>query len=119
MSARLAMVLFAALAACQSADARRPAVLARADAETMAALEAALADAMGVARVEIGAADLTRSPVIPVLPAPPSPAEGRSPAAPTLFDLALVGDACVAVRRSSGAAVALPGVRCAPASGGP
>lgn len=114
MNRSAALILLGALSSCQSVEARHPAVLVRADAATMAALEAALAGAMGVARVDIGASDLTRSPAIPVLPAPPSPLEGRSPAEPVLFDLAMRGGSCLAVRRASGEEIKLRGVSCRP-----
>jgi len=108
------LLLAAALCACQTAETPRPAVLVRADAQTLEALKSALADALGVAHVELGAGDLTRTSAIPVLPSPPSPLEGRSPAMPILYDLAVRGEDCLAIARGSGEEIALRGVSCRP-----
>jgi hypothetical protein len=87
-----------------------PAVLA--SAEDIPALKAALAGAMGRARIELGAGDPTREPVVAVLPPPLGPNEDRSPATPALFDLVLRGGDCYAVRRDTGEETALAGVEC-------
>lgn len=89
-----------------------PAVLESDDAETTTALKAVLAEAMGVARVELGPVDLTASPVVSVLPPKPNPHEGRSTARPTLFDIEIQGGRCVAVRRDTGQAFELNGLQC-------
>lgn len=117
----IARALFAALlamgaGACQSTFAETPAVLVSADAETIGRLKAALAVEMGDASIELGPGDLTQTSIVSVLPPPPGPREGNSPAMPTRFDLVLRGDACFARRRDSGADVALPGVACRPAA---
>lgn len=103
--------------ACQSTGAAVPAALERADAQTMAAVKAVLADAVGRARIELGPGDLTTSSTISVLPPPLSPEEGRSTATPIVFDLVIKGSSCYAVRRDTGRDYALAGVSCRPLSG--
>lgn len=103
-------------AACQTSLASQPAVLEKADAQTMAKVKSALAEAMGTATVEIGAGDPTETPSISVLPRPPGPYEDRSPAMPALFDLMLKENVCYAVRRETGEEYELKGVACKPAT---
>lgn len=98
--------------ACQSTAALRPAVLESADAQSIARLKSALAGAMGVASIELGAGDPARNSTIAVLPPPAGPLEGRSTARPALFDLKMRGTACVAVSEATGEEFALPGVSC-------
>ena len=102
-------------AACQTTQADAPAVLSRADEETMSQVHAALVHAMGRATVEIGASDLQTSSTVAVLPRTPIAEDGRNLAVPTLFDLVLRGDECFLVRRDTGEAFALRGVACRPA----
>ncbi|MBI1364343.1 MAG: hypothetical protein GC153_00100 [Alphaproteobacteria bacterium] len=105
----------AAIAACQTAGgAQRPAVLASSDPETMAKVKAVLSDALGTARIELGAGDPTQTPSITVLPRPPSAYEGMSTAMPTTFDIVLSGGRCLLLRRDTAAAYELRGVACRP-----
>jgi hypothetical protein len=91
-------------------DGETPAVLASED--DIPALKAALAGALGRARIELGAGDPTREPVVAVLPPPLGPNEDRSPATPALFDLVLRNGGCYAVSRETGEETALAGVEC-------
>jgi hypothetical protein len=104
------------LAACRSGPADAPvgapATLARADDETLAALRAALAQAVGRADAKLG--PIAPDAPLAVLPPPLGPHETRSVAEPTLFDLELRDGACVAVRRDTGEAFTLKGVACIP-----
>ena len=116
ISAALAALLASACQTAPNSDTwSGPAILADASPQTMDALKNGLAQAMGVARVSLGAGDPTVSPEVAVLPPRPSSLEDRSLAAPTIFDLELRGNDCYAVHRASGAATALPGVSCRPA----
>lgn len=105
------------LVSCQTTAAHQPAVLEHADNETMARLSTAAAKAMGKSRIEIGAADLTRSPEIPVLPPRLGPFEMQSPAIPTYFDLTIEDGKCWIVKRSSGEVFEAEGVSCKPFAG--
>ncbi len=105
----------AALTGCQSLESPVPAVLASADADTMAKLKAALATAMGQAHVELGPGDPTRSSTLSVLPRPPGPPEDRSLAMPTIFRLEIEGGGCFVVREDGGARARIEGVACRPA----
>src|SRR5262249_25600614 len=96
------------LAGCQTAAV--PAVRDSADPAAMQRLQAALAKSMGRASVQLGPSDLTQSPVISVLPRPPGPLEGNSPAMPTMFRLELVDGACFVVREDGGARERVDGV---------
>lgn len=106
-----------ATSACQLAAQPnpKPAVLVKADAATMDRLKAALAKAMGRAQVELGPGDPTKSSEVSVLPRPPGPLEGSSPARPTIFRLELEGSACFVTRTDTGARENLDGVECRPA----
>lgn len=88
------------------------AVLTSGDAAAMDALKAALAKAMGQAKVELGPGDPTRSPVISVLPRQPGMLEDRSLAMPTIFRLTLEGGACFVVRESDGVRQRIEGAAC-------
>lgn len=107
----IAMSLLA-LGACQSEGARKPAVLASSDLETMNYVKSVLAEAMDVAHVEIGAGDPARISTISVLPRRPSQYEGMSPAEPTQFDIVLIGARCCLVRRDTGETYELRNVSC-------
>ncbi|MFT3724179.1 MAG: hypothetical protein QM773_11380 [Hyphomonadaceae bacterium] len=104
-----------ALMGCQSLGSPVPAVLASADADTMAKLKTALATAMGQAHVELGPGDPTRSSTLSVLPRPPGPPEDRSLAIPTIFRLEMEAGACFVVREDGGARARIEGVACRPA----
>ncbi|MBB5519387.1 hypothetical protein [Amphiplicatus metriothermophilus] len=100
--------------ACQSngEGEGEPAALAAADAETMARAKAALAEAMGVAKVELGPGDPTKMSTLAVLPPRPTAHEDRSLARPTVFDIVLKDGRCFAVRRETGEAYELKDVSC-------
>lgn len=100
------------LSGCATTAADRKAALANADPDTMAALTAGLARAMGRAQVTLGPGDLTVMSEVAVLPPPPGPLETRSLAEPTVFTLMLRDGGCVAVRQDTLEAYPLPGVRC-------
>ncbi len=102
----------AILAGCQTHNAPEPAVLESVDDATMSALHAALADAMGRARVELGPGDLTTDSIITVLPPPLAPQEDRSLAKPTYFDLMKANGGCILANRETGAEYPLKGVSC-------
>jgi hypothetical protein len=89
-----------------------PARLADVSEDNVRALTTALGEALGRARVELGAADMATATTIPVLPPPLNPLETKSTAQPVLFDLEIENEACSAIRRDTGECVALPGVRC-------
>ena len=101
------------LVSCQSTSAvPQPAVLEKANNETVARLKTAIAAAMDKGRVDFGAVDLENAPQIPVLPPRAGPFEGQSLALPTYFDLAIEGGSCVVVRRSTGEAFSVPNISC-------
>ncbi|MCR9080713.1 MAG: hypothetical protein NXH78_16615 [Hyphomonadaceae bacterium] len=100
------------LGACQHNTPTVPAVLVDASEETMAAVKAHLADAMGVGMVTLGAGDPTGQSQVSVLPPPLGEHETRSPAAPTQFNLLMIGEACYAERVDTGEKTELTGVRC-------
>ncbi len=105
----------ALLVGCATYAEAEPAVLDDAGSENVRALTETLAGAMGVARVTLGAADLTTATVIPVLPPAPSTYDTKSLATPTLFDLEIDAGRCFARRRDTGERFALDNVRCRPA----
>jgi hypothetical protein len=89
-----------------------PAVLVKNDEASMAGLKGALAKAMGQANVTLGAGDPTQTPSIAVLPRPPGPLEGNSPAMPTIFRLEMEGQACFVTREDGGVRQRVDGVAC-------
>jgi hypothetical protein len=101
-----------ALAACKSMAGPVPAVLASNDPATMERLKAALAEATGQARVELGPGDPTQTSTLSVLPRPPGPLEDRSLVTPTIFRLEIEGGDCFVVREDGGARARLEGVDC-------
>lgn len=115
--AALLSLLGSLLCACQSSGAQTPAVLAAADAQTMAAVKSVLAEAMDRAGVELGPGNPTQTSTISVLPPPLSPHEDRSTASPTQFDIVLKGSNCFVIRRDTGEEFELKGVSCRPADG--
>lgn len=104
------------LAACQTtaAVALRPAVLVDATPEALRQLDRTLAAATGRGRIKRGPGDVTKEPAIAVLPPPPGPYEGNSPAMPVYFDLVTDGKGCFVRDRSSGKTHVLRGVSCRP-----
>ncbi|MCF6329753.1 MAG: hypothetical protein L3J02_08145 [Henriciella sp.] len=89
-----------------------PAVLISSDEQTLTALKSELAEAMGVASVELGPNDLTQGSVISVLPPRLGPLEGHSMAKPTQFDLMKTNSNCYIVRRGTGDVYRLSGLTC-------
>ena len=100
------------IGACQHGSAPVPAVLADTSDETMAAMKAHLAGAMGVSKITLGAGNLTEVSTISVLPPPLGAHETRSLATPTQFNLIMIGDTCYAVRDDNKEKVELSGVSC-------
>lgn len=94
------------------------AVLDPADDAALSALRAALAQALGRSSVQLGPYEPGVSTAVTVLPPPPGPLEGNSPALPIVFDLVLRDGACVAVRRDRAQSVVLPGIACRPVVAG-
>jgi hypothetical protein len=80
------------------------------DPATRSAVTAALSDAVGRARIELGPTD---GHVLTVLPPKPGPYEGNSPAMPIRFDIEKRDGTCIAVRHDTRQAYDLPGVTCA------
>lgn len=111
----LILAFLAPLAACQSEP--QLATLTDASPETIEALTKTLAAATGRARIQLGPHDVTRDPVVPVLPPPPSPMEGNSTAMPAVFDIVLMDGDCYVRARSDGSLHFLAGLTCVPAPG--
>jgi len=86
--------------------------LANTSEANVAALKSALADAMGQAKIELGAGDLDQETRIAVLPPALSPSDDRSPALPTYFDLMMKDGSCVAIHAESKAQTPLKNVAC-------
>lgn len=63
-------------------------------------------------RISLGPSDLTRDSVIAVLPPPPGPYEGNSPAMPRYFELVTDGTNCFVRERGERTLHTLTGVRC-------
>jgi hypothetical protein len=107
---------------CQTTAEPRLARLEEATPQDMAMVRRVLSEAVGRAQIELGPMDLTRAPVVSVLPPPLGPLEGASPAMPEIFELVAVGEGCFLRRRRDGAMFALTDVRCVglegPAGGG-
>ena len=106
---RVLILAALSLSACQTLAADRKAAVDMADDRTRAQVAEALARAVGRAHVDLGPSDGT---VVTVLPQPPGPYEGNSPAMPIRFDIEKRGDTCIAVRHDTGEAYPLPGVSC-------
>ncbi|EGF91693.1 hypothetical protein ABI_01230 [Asticcacaulis biprosthecium C19] len=108
------LILPLALTACQSTAAvRAPATVDLSDPTTKTAVTSALAQAVGKARIELGASD---GSTITVLPPPLGPHESHSTAQPIRFDIVIEDGVCLAVRRDTQQAWPLPGVTCRPKS---
>ncbi len=104
-----------ALGACQHGQSQVPALLSDGDADTISKLEAALADAMGISKVTLGAGDPTTNSTVSVLPPKLNPSESRSTAMPTRFELLLKDGTCYAQREGSEDMISLAGISCKPA----
>lgn len=100
-----------ALAACQTGGKSLPAVLYDTKPASVEALRIALAKALNKNNVELGPSNLSSS-TISVLPPRPSIHEGRSLVIPIIFDLAIQGPNCVAIRRDTNEIYKLKGVSC-------
>ncbi len=109
----LACGLAMALTACQTlAGSVTPASVDLGDPVTRTAVTAALAAAVGRARIELGPVNDAETSVVSVLPPKPGPYETNSTARPASFDIQRRDGHCVAVPRDSGVAYDLPGVTC-------
>lgn len=102
--------VLAPLAGCEAEP--QLATLSDASPETVEALTFVLASAVGRANVELGPGDLTRQPMVSVLPPRPGPMEGNSTAMPALFDIVLLDGDCYARAHSDGVLHVLPGLTC-------
>ena len=115
-SGKIALVLSlaASAGACQSIAGAtlRAAVLLEPNDQTRMRLEKAIAEAIGSGRVTLGPVDLTRDSLISVLPPPPGPYEGNSPAMPRYFELVTDGKECFLRERGKDELRALPGTTC-------
>lgn len=116
MSRTVLAALIAAVAAtaCQSGPAAQPAVIAKDDARSLAALKAALAAELGRASVDLGPSDPTKRATVTVLPPPPGQYETHSPAKPTVFVLSLSAGECRVTNVETGERFSLEGVSCRP-----
>lgn len=94
-----------------------PAVLTDMSDANLAALKTHLGTALGRAKIDLGAGDLTRTSIVSVLPPRPGALEGNSPALPTQFDLLIAGEACFARQDGHGELISLTGVSCQAAPG--
>jgi hypothetical protein len=110
----LSVSLLAGLSACQGTP--KPAVLTNASPETMEIVTGVLAAAVDRAQIELGAGDLTQDTFVSVLPPPPGPLEGNSPALPAVFDIILMDGDCYVQDRATGTMYPLNGVECRSAS---
>lgn len=115
-SGKIALILSLAssAAACQTtADTTlKTAVLLEPNEQTRTLLEKAITEIIGPGRVTLGPVDLARDSLISVLPAPPGPYEGNSPAMPRYFELVTDGKSCFLRERGKDELRALPGPTC-------
>lgn len=105
------------LAACQSDP--QLATLTDGSPETIEALSLVLASAAGRARVQLGPGDVTKQPTVSVLPPPPGPLEGNSPAMPALFDIVLMDGDCYLRAQDGEEMFLLTGLGCVPFEAAP
>ena len=80
--------------------------------QTRRLLEKTIGDVIGPGRITLGPVDLSRDSVISVLPPPPGPFEGNSPAMPRYFELVTDGKKCFLRERGKDEVRALPGATC-------
>jgi len=106
--------LASSAAACQTTadSALKTAVLLEPTEQTRTLLEKAIAGIIGPGRITLGPVDLARDSLIPVLPAPPGPYEGNSPAMPRYFELVTDGKKCFLRERGKDELRALLGTTC-------
>lgn len=102
------------LGACQHQSQLAPAQLVEAPADTVQHIKAELARAVGRAEIELGAGDLTGASTLTVLPPRLASTETRSTAVPTVFDVFIRGEACLAVQRGTEIEISLPDGSCRP-----
>ena len=108
----MTVTLALGLSACQTVAGSRSATVDLGDPTTRAAVEAALARAVGRARVELGPSRSDTTSTVTVLPPPPGPYETHAMALPVQFDIVSEDGHCVAIRRDTKDAYDLPGVDC-------
>ena len=103
-------------AACQTVTsaAVQPAVVVEDRDRALETIKRVLGEITGQGRIALGPLDLAQQSVIAVLPAPPGPYEGNSPAMPTYFDLVTDGKGCYLRERGKDELHALPAVGCRP-----
>ena len=82
--------------------------------ETLDLLKDQLADALGTARIEFGAGDLSQDSIITVLPPPLGSLDTRSPSAPEAFDIRMDDKSCFLIRRKNNERIDLDGITCLP-----
>ena len=115
-SQRSALMVALALgsAACQTTAQIpvRAAVLLDDSQQAIVAIQSTLEPVLQQGRVNLGPSDLTRDSVITVLPPPPGPYEGNSPAMPRYFELVTDGKHCFLRERGERALHSLAGVNC-------
>ena len=115
-SQRSALMVALALgsAACQTTAQIpvRAAVLLDDSQQAIVAIQSTLEPVLQQGRVNLGPSDLTRDSVITVLPPPPGPYEGNSPAMPRHFELVTDGKPCFLRERGERALHSLAGVNC-------
>ncbi len=113
----MTVTLALGLSACQTVAGSRSATVNLDDPATHAAVEAALARAVGRARVELGPPRSGTTSTVTVLPPPPGPHETHAMALPVTFDIVSEDGPeddrhCVAIRRDTKDAYDMPGVEC-------
>lgn len=115
-SGKIALILglVSSAAACQTtADgALKTAVLLEPNEQTRTLLEKAITEIIGPGRITLGPVDLARDSLIPVLPAPPGPYEGNSPAMPRYFEIVTDGKKCFLRERGKDELRTLPDTTC-------
>jgi hypothetical protein len=101
-------------AACQTTAqvSVRAALLLDDNERDIAAIQETLEGVIRRGRISLGPSDLTRDSVITVLPPPPGPYEGNSPAMPRYFELVTDGKHCFLRERGERALHSLAGVNC-------
>lgn len=110
----LSSIAVLGLTGCQHGSDRSEAVLSDGSPETMTALKAGLAEAMGRTYIQLGASDPTEQSMVSVLPLPLGETDDISLESPTLFDLVVENGVCMAINRATGEQTDLPDVPCRP-----
>jgi hypothetical protein len=101
-------------AACQTTAqvSVRAAVLLDDNERAIKAIQSTLESVIQQGRVNLGPSELTRDSVITVLPPPPGPYEGNSPAMPRYFELVTDGQSCFLRERGNETLHSVAGVNC-------